>query len=624
MQWLSFAARGLLIGATAGSVAALADQLIRAFDPALAASSTAVFAVVVYWAVILAPIGLIVGLGCGAATRWTDATLGALAFCALVGGYVNQRWLPGLLDPVALAFDAALIAAVAVLAVLAVRAAHRFDLRVRVAALVLIGIWGGTGLASTRARHAAELPPSSAIAQGPDVLVVLLDALRADHCSSYGYGRETTPELDRLASEGLRFSRAYSVSSWTKPVVATLFSGLHPVRHQNHPKNALLPDELVTLPELFREAGYRTSVFAENNFVSPLFGYDQGVEHFEGSDPSVFTQSILGHMVDRLAGTRPGLDWVLRASRTLDRLDAGHRRFAPDGIDLPERVAEWTKGLPDDDRFFTYVHLLKPHAPYRVPEEFEGLWSGPGSEDALMPPTVTGVGPFAKADAPGEEELRHLVDNYDERIRFGDAQLGEILDGMRALGRDPLVVVLSDHGEEFGENGLFDHGHSLQEAAVRVPLVIRWTGRLPAGVEVGGDVRLLDLPASLLSWADIPVPPAFDGSAFADFDDGPPSPRPLVLELWHGPGFGARALVRDRLKFVYSEEGGRRIDELFALDEDPAEANSVAVSGEDPLVWMSAELETLVDVLHGRGTYSAETTIDPATEERLRALGYAN
>jgi arylsulfatase A-like enzyme len=617
-------ARGALLGATIGAIAGLADQLLRAFDPLFAASGSAAFAVVVYWASFLILPGFLIGLVAGRANRWADAVLAGLAVVILVGGYVNQRWLPSIFDPLSLGFDAVLMLVVGATAVLAARARYRFDLRVRLAVLVLVGILVGTGLSSRERRAPVGTGGSSPLATGPDIVVVLLDALRADHCSTYGYARETTPRLDQLAREGVRFDRAYSVSSWTKPVVATLFSGVYPARHGNHPKNALLPDDVETLPEILRDRGYRTAVFSENNFVSPLFGYAQGVERFEGSDPSLYTQTILGHMLGQIEVRSAALAPIINFARVLDALDPGQRDFAFDGLDLPDRVLDWFGELDPRERAFCYVHLLKPHAPYRVPAEFEGLWSGPGSEDALMPPTVTGVGPFASAEDPGAERVQHLVDNYDERIRFGDHQLGQIIDGLRAAGRDPLVVVLSDHGEEFGENGLFDHGHSLQEGVVRVPLVVSWPGRFTSGSVVDAVTRLIDLPASLLAWAGFDVPEAFDGLPI-DLAGGSEVPsRPVLLELEHGPGFGAQGLLREQIKLVRSEQGGRRVSEVFDLFSDPQELRSLAVGGEDPLVWLEAELDELLELLQGRTTWSGETTIDRATEERLRALGYVN
>jgi arylsulfatase A-like enzyme len=617
-----FAARGALIGTMSGTVAGLVDQLIRTLDPVLAASHTALFAVVVYWSLAWTLPGLLLGLVLGKSIRWTDALLCGVAFVTVVGGYVNLRWLPALLDVSSLAFDGSLIAVVGTLVVLAARSPRRYDVRPRIATMILMGVLIGTGLTSTRAQLTVAPPRLDTVATGPDVLVVLLDALRADHCSGYGYARDTTPVLDRLASDGVLFEQVYSVSSWTKPVVATLFSGLYPARHLNNAINARMPDALVTLPEIYATAGYRTGVFAENNFVSPLFGYDQGVEHFEGSDPAVYTQTILGHLLGQVAVRFRAIMPVVEAARVLDGLDPGQRSFAEDGIDLPDRVLDWVGGLDDSDHFFGYVHLLKPHAPYVVPPEFDGLYAGPGSGDATRPPYVEGIGPFARTATQDPEWVSRLVDNYDQRIRFGDHQLGQIVDGIRAQGRNPLVVVLSDHGEEFGENGLFDHGHSLQEGVVRVPLVVTWPGRIPASIRVAPVNRLLDLPPSLLAWSGLDIPDQFDGEPFADLEALAGMDRTVLLEVEHGPGYGARGLVRDGLKLVVSEHGASRAEELFELGPDPVEQNSIAVPGEDPLVWMLEELQDTSDALSGRAMISEQTGIDPSTRERLRALGY--
>jgi arylsulfatase len=607
---------------TAGTVAGLVDQLLRTLDPVLAASPTAVFAVVVYWSLAWGLVGLVLGLVMGKSVRWTDGLLCGLVFLTVVGGYVNLRWLPALLDTPSLVFDASLIALVGTLVFLGARSSRRFDVRPRIAAMIVVGVLVGTGLASWRTPRTTAPPIVPTAAPGPDVLVVLLDALRADHCSAYGYERDTTPVLDRLATEGALFEQVYSVSSWTKPVVATLFSGLYPTRHLNHAINARLPDGLLTLPEIYAAAGYRTGVFAENNFVSPLFGYDQGVEHFEGSDPAVYTQTILGHLLGQVAVRFRPIMPVVEMARALDRFDPAQHNFSRDGVDLPGRVLDWVAGLDDSDRFFGYVHLMKPHAPYVAPADFDGLFSGPGSDGVTRPPHVEGIGAFARAPTQDPEWVGHLIDNYDERIRFGDYQLGQIVDGIRARGRDPVVVVLSDHGEEFGENGLFDHGHSLQEGVVRVPLVVSWPDRIPASTRVSSRSRLLDLPPSLLAWSGLEIPDQFDGEPFADLRTGPAPDRPVLLEVEHGPGYRARSLMRDRLKLVVSEQGTRRAEQIFDLGLDPMERNSIAVPGEDPLVWMIQELQATFDALHGRATVSEQSEIDPATQERLRALGY--
>lgn len=620
MDRLIHAARGALVGATQGVVCGLVDQLLRVLDPALAASPTATLAVALYWGVMWAGIGLVCGACFGRAHRWASAVTGGLAVLTLVGGYANLRWLPALFDPASLIFDAILVVAVSVVAVLAARREGPQRVRLRVSALLVVAVILGAALVSLRSPSRSGSQPGPGSQAGPDVLVVLLDALRADHCSAYGYGRETTPFLDRLATEGVLFERAYSVSSWTKPVVATLFSGLYPARHSNHAINAVLPPELVTLPEAFAAGGFRTAVFAENNFVSPLFGYDQGVDHFVGSDPAVYTQTLLGHVLGQVAVRLPALSPAVESARLLDALDPGQRRFSEDGIDLPGLVVDWVGGLADSERFFTYVHLLKPHAPYTVPDEFEGLWSGPGSENEVRPPHVEGIAPFAAAPVLDPARVGHLIDNYDERIRFGDDQLRQIVEGVRAQGRDPIVVVLSDHGEEFGENGLFDHGHSLQQGVVRVPLVVSWPGGLAGGQRIGSLCRLLDLPPTLLDWSGLPPVGEFDGQSLGA--PGQLEDRPVLLELEHGRGFASQALLRDRLKLVVSEQGGRRAEQIFDLTQDPGEVESIAHAGEDPLVWMLEELESLRGALLGRGTVSGETSIDPGTEERLRALGY--
>ena len=141
---------------------------------------------------------------------------------------------------------------------------------------------------------------------------------------------------------------------------------------------------------------------------------------------------------------------------------------------------------------------------------------------------------------------------------------------------------------------------------------------------IGAVTRLIDLPASLLAWAGVEVPDDFDGIPMETSGSADMTSRPVLLDLEHGPGFGAQGLLRDELKLVRSAQGGRKSADVFDLSTDPQERRSIATAGEDPLVWLEAELDDLLDLLQGRASWSGTTTIDRATEERLRALGYVN
>lgn len=287
----------------------------------------------------------------------------------------------------------------------------------------------------------------------PNVVLVVIDTLRADRLTPYGYARPTSPHLERLAERGRVFEEAYATSSWTWPSTASILTGLQPQQHGvTGATSCFLAHELTSLPEALQEAGYRAAAWSGNPLISPLRGYGQGF------DPLV---------VD----------------------EAGFRKSAL----FEEEAFDWLDEHAGE-RFFLYLHLTDPHHPLvpsaearrelagDVPEDFstrtfeefdQALRDGRGHTDAGERVTER-VAPLA--------DQQHLSDLYDACVRTADETLGRLLDRLEALGveEDTIVVVTADHGEELFDHGLLAHGHTLYGELVRVPLVIAGPG-VPAG-----------------------------------------------------------------------------------------------------------------------------------------------
>ncbi|MBC8188023.1 MAG: sulfatase [Proteobacteria bacterium] len=302
---------------------------------------------------------------------------------------------------------------------------------------------------------------------------MILDTLRADAVSSYGSVEGTTPTLDRLASQGTRFTRAFAPAPWTIASHVSLFSGLRVDEHGVGLAGArVAPDSLQMLAEDFREAGYATAAFTENTLVSTHFGLDQGFDHFEYKD----------------------LVEILRA-----RVHGGE---GPEDFDIVERFKKWNQERDRAKPYFVFVNLFDPHDPFtaRKTNRWVPETAAPGEAGFIASRYWI---PESLCDAlPGKEHIEILHGLYHGDVAAADRKLDSVLDVLAESGDpgSPLVIASSDHGEHFGENGLMGHQFTVRHAALHVPLIISGRpDRAPTVIEA--PVELRHTRQSVLCWA---------------------------------------------------------------------------------------------------------------------------
>ncbi len=285
-----------------------------------------------------------------------------------------------------------------------------------------------------------------------NVVLIVVDTLRYDHLGSYGYPRETSPALDRFASEGARFEHAYASAPWTKPSIASMFTGLHANSHSVLALEDMLPDSANTLAEELTAAGYRAGAVISQALIGSEYNYQQGFEYF-----------LEDHAQGHLYVSTPAV--TEQAIALLDELTLEPRPF------------------------FLFVHYFDPHYFYLRHPEYD--FAGERPERIRWSGGITGLRNLEPA--ANAEERRFLIDAYDEEIRFTDAGIGELLDALRdrKLYDDSLIVFTADHGEEFFEHGWLGHSVGITEELVHVPLIIR----LPCGEAAG---ELIKTPTSLV------------------------------------------------------------------------------------------------------------------------------
>lgn len=466
-------------------------------------------------------------------------------------------------------------------------------IKVAVAALILLaGVNAGAAALAHRA-------PQS----GLNVLLITIDTLRADHLSAYGYSRQTSPNIDRLAREGVLFQRAISQWPKTSPSFASMMSSTY--GHTNgliRTTAQRMPDRFLMLAELLKAGGYSTRAAVANVNLGRLFNFDQGFETY--LEPW------------RETDERRRSDLVTR-----------------DGLDLLRQAA-------DEKRpFFVWLHYFDPHARYQPAKPYDGMFVNDAHFDSAwrMPfqserrkdiggiPTTANLG--------REDRIAYYVAQYDAEIREVDQQVGVILRDLekRGLAGNTLVILTSDHGESLGDhNYFFEHGRFPYDDCVHVPLIVRAPGTSKAGHVVRSPVELIDLLPSVLDLAGLPPDPEAQGKSFRRLLEGEPDGGSRWQYAFSESGYGEeyqRSVTSERYKLVYVPDTddqqvmkGREL-ELYDLHDDPGETRNLI--DEHPEV-AGPLREQLSHWMADGPTADAprEVRIDPVAEGQLRSLGY--
>jgi arylsulfatase A-like enzyme len=438
----------------------------------------------------------------------------------------------------------------------------------------------------------------------PHVILLSIDTLRADILACSGAPEPRAPHLDALARDSLCFARATSSAAWTLPAMASVMTGVSPQIHGAVHLRSRVPDRLPTLAEVLRHAGYRTAAFVSSTVLGPQANLAQGFDEFHA-----WPGPWLGHSL----------------GATL--LTAKVPRFRQEEIPPPDLTAAATTWLQThrDEPFFLWLHTFDPHAPYGPPRRYLQGKTPPG--DHLQGLRFEGwdeeeirAGTWVPTDA----ERAWIRQLYLAEGRWVDDSVGRLVAELKRLGiyDDALILVVSDHGEEFWEHGSYGHGHTLYDEILRVPLLVKLPGASRTG-RTTTPVSTASLYATVLETCRLPLPAGHP--AAGSLSALPETPAPL-LSLGLNRYEDRRALHFGRFKYIRWTLSGR--EELYDLDADPGETINLARSSPAEL----AEGRRILAELEEEGKRarqrlrlpSGETTdLDDHTLERLRSLGYA-
>jgi arylsulfatase A-like enzyme len=463
----------------------------------------------------------------------------------------------------------------------------------------------------------------------PNIVLVVLDSVRAANCSAYGHGRSTTPHLERLAQSGALFEQATSVGCWTLPVHASLFTGLYPSRHGVTISAEALSTDVPTLAERLANAGYRTACFSNNAYISDASGMTRGFEHVDDiwrvTNPRGVSLPRLSQRIKALERRGPLLRPIVGLLRRAKRLRAtwkAWRSRRDSGAEYTNgRIRDWLADSADGRPFFIFVNYMEAHEPYLPPYPFNRRFV-PGRFNPWR--IVQSAGRreeiLAQEGRRRAEDLEILEGLYDGTIAYADERVRELTDVLDAAADSDatLLAVTSDHGDAFGEHGHLGHRLTLYEELLRVPLVIRYPRMFQPGSRVATPVSIGDLFPTILAAAGLDAGADSDFRSLADGVEA----RPIIAENT-GPksigGLLSRTYRDGDTKLLWRGDGKH---ELYDLGADPGERRSLA--GDDPATVRAFEdrLERWRHTMDDRRVSTADADYDEETLERLRGLGY--
>ena len=421
-------------------------------------------------------------------------------------------------------------------------------MRCRLAVACALGVAVFAVSVPGRGLSSGSSEPHPTAARRPNVIIYLVDTLRADHLGVYGYDRDTSPVLDRWATGGVVFERAYAPCSWTKPSVVSLLSGLDPVSHGVEDRLDVTPAGVRLLAERLKSLGYSTFGAVTNPNVLSQWGFGRGFDIYDDLDSA-------GH------GTR--------ADTVSDHVAA--------------RIEDLARSQP----FFLYLHVIDPHAPYEPPAPFDTRFPRSPALPAKM-----------------------SIGNYDGEVAFVDSQFGRILELLSNHDLDPdtMTIFVSDHGEELLDHGSFGHGSTLFEEVVRVPLVIRFPKGSHAGSRVGARASLSDVVPTVMSVIGESPPSGLDGRDLTELlPSGEPgwADRELFLSLrTSGPrSHLVRGVLSGPHKYLRRSRPTAS-ESLYDIDQDPVETEDLASVHPDLRLrfgaWLDAYLAKKTSGIHLR------------------------
>ncbi len=471
-------------------------------------------------------------------------------------------------------------------------------------------------------------------AKKPNIILIILDTLRSDHMSCYGYPKKTTPNIDAFASEAVQYTHAYPTASWTLPSIASVLTGLYPCGHGAHRvkeggigKGVIpirgLSDDHTTLAEILKKEGYSTAGIISCTFLTKSYGLHQGFDYYDDYIPSIESFMSYCSVLSFFNIFLPVDDFLSSTGHNIHKT----------AQQVNDSTVSWLNQSDQKKPFFLMAHYFDVHHPF-FPEKI-GMRSVPTSiknryahysnyvdlEKQIINSVLSGKRKLLS------DERDFLINNYDREIVLLDQKIGELFSFLKEnkLYDESLIVILSDHGESFGEHNLMLHGLSLYEDNLRVPLIIKYPLSDQKKGTVDYPVSLAGLAPTLLSYTSIPTPDFMQGSLFSE----PQNQKIFSMLYYSGSALWAlpellqgdqSSLLDQNHKLMQFGNGQKQLHDLI---KDPEETNNMISKEGSISEKLLADMTDYIKKFTGRKTTEKiNQTIDKEAIQNLRNLGY--
>lgn len=478
----------------------------------------------------------------------------------------------------------------------------------------VVGLWGSPVVRNRGTPPVLDSSGAGAPEPPLGVILIVADTLRLDHLQVAGYDRETSPNLRRMAAEGVLFKDCQAQGTWTKASFPSLITSLHPFSHGVIEFDSLLPSSAVTLAEVYRDAGYATLSLSATSFTGRFTNMHQGFEELHEST------SLTGELPNKTA-----------------------REFV-------DRLLPWLE-THRDVPFFVQLHLFDPHHPYGTHGFYNTLWADAGTRQVqhqrrgkvvplVADPLLQFVGmpnreELVRAGIDPDDFVANDKNLYDASIRATDAEIGRLFGQLRTLGLDrrTVVVFVSDHGEEFLDHGGTYHGQSVYGELSNVPLIFWGPGRVPEGAVVEPTVQTIDIMPTLLKLSRLPVPETLQGQnllPLTELRERPAFTTKAAISHIYGPPPRDQemlAVVMDGWKLIHNSKRPDGVPEfeLYRQAEDPLQRHDVAAEEPEVVERLAQILADWRKTTEGARLKSDDEMASELSAEelqRLRSLGY--
>jgi len=484
----------------------------------------------------------------------------------------------------------------------------------------------------------------------PNVVLVVMDAVRADHLSCYGYRRKTSPNIDCLAKKGVLFERAFSTAEWSYPSHASIFTGKYPSHHSTLGKDIFLHKENTTIAEILSWNGYQTIGLSSNELLSPINGFNKGFQKYFVFDIPPKIRSVFGS--------------IKQSPKDFARTFI----YGGDGYTYRniEKIKGFLKNCRREEPFFLFTNLYNCHAPYNPPRPFKEHFCGsldrppfytmefifhmifghpggkiPGFNVQKLNLIASEGGQYsfmAKEFQMSEKEWEVIKSWYDGEILYLDYRIGELIDFLqdREILENTLLIITSDHGENFGEHGLASHQFCLYDTLIHVPLIMVYPDVIPRGRKISSLVSHIDIFPTILNLLNIKgYRHDIQGKSLFPFKDRKihdfvcaecgESVTSRLVGTWKKYGHklkpydkGSKCLRTEDYKYILSADQN---EELYDIQKDPLEKVNIANEHPDKTKCFRKQLENAIDISFFGPREFAKQEREKILN-KLQALGY--